>query len=132
MNVHPSKKSKLIFVTKTDTDLIKKSEIFLKKLAFGESIKIQDSKQGISENAVSILLDNIELYVPFEELVDIEEEHKRLEEEKKKVLAEIERVEKMLSNSGFINKAPESKISEEKTKLSKYKDMLKNIEERLK
>ena len=132
MNVHPSKKSELIFVTKTDKDLIEKSEIFLKKLAFGENIKIQDSKEGISENAVSILTDNIELYIPFEELVDIEEEHKRLEEEKKKVLAEIERAEKMLSNPGFINKAPESKINEEKAKLSKYQDMLKNIEERLK
>ena len=132
MNVHPSKKSELIFVTKTDKDLIEKSEIFLKKLAFGENIKIQDSKEGISDNAVSILTDNIELYIPFEELVDIEEEHKRLEEEKKKVLAEIERAEKMLSNPGFINKAPESKINEEKSKLSKYQDMLKNIEERLK
>ena len=132
MNVHPSKKSELIFVTKTDKDLIEKSEIFLKKLAFGENIKIQDSKEGISDNAVSILTDNIELYIPFEELVNIEEEHKRLEEEKKKVLAEIERAEKMLSNPGFINKAPESKINEEKTKLSKYQDMLKNIEERLK
>ena len=132
MNVHPSKKSELIFVTKTDKDLIEKSEIFLKKLAFGENIKIQDSKQGISDNAVSILTDNIELYIPFEELVDIEEEHKRLEEEKKKVLAEIERAEKMLSNPGFINKAPESKINEERSKLSKYQDMLKNIEERLK
>ena len=132
MNVHPSKKSELIFVTKTDKDLIEKSEIFLKKLAFGENIKIQDSKEGISDNAVSILTDNIELYIPFEELVDIEEEHKRLEEEKKKVLAEIERAEKMLSNPGFINKAPESKINEERSKLSKYQDMLKNIEERLK
>ena len=132
MNVHPSKKSELIFVTRTDKDLIKKSEVFLKKLAFGENIKIQDSKEGISDNAVSILTDNIELYIPFEELVDIEEEHKRLEEEKKKVLAEIERAEKMLSNPGFMNKAPESKINEEKSKLSKYQDMLKNIEERLK
>ena len=132
MNVHHSKKSELIFVTKTDKDLIEKSEIFLKKLAFGENIKIQDSKEGISDNAVSILTDNIELYIPFEELVDIEEEHKRLEEEKKKVLAEIERAEKMLSNPGFINKAPESKINEERSKLSKYQDMLKNIEERLK
>ena len=132
MNVHPSKKSELIFVTKTDKDLIKKSEVFLKKLAFGENVKVQETKDGIADNAVSILTDNIELYIPFEELVDVEEEHKRLEEEKKKVLAEIERAEKMLSNPGFINKAPESKINEEKSKLSKYQDMLKNIEERLK
>ena len=66
MNVHPSKKSELIFVTKTDKDLIEKSEIFLKKLAFGENIKVQETKEGISDNAVSILTYNFEIYIPFE------------------------------------------------------------------
>lgn len=74
----------------------------------------------------------MEVYIPFEELVDIEEERKRLEEEKKKVLSEIERASKMLSNPGFVNKAPESKINDEKAKLAKYQDILKSIEERLK
>ena len=81
---------------------------------------------------MSIITDGLEVYIPFEELVDIEEERKRLEDEKKKVLSEIERATKMLSNPGFINKAPESKINEEKEKLKKYQDMLKSIEERLK
>ena len=80
---------------------------------------------------MSVLTDGIEVYIPFEELVDIEEERKRLEEEKKKILSEIERATKMLSNPGFVNKAPESKINEEKTKLAKYQEMLKSIEERL-
>ena len=74
----------------------------------------------------------MEVYIPFEELVDVEEEKKRLEDEKKKVLAEIERASKMLSNPGFVNKAPEAKINEEKAKLEKYQNMLKNLEERLK
>ena len=51
---------------------------------------------------------------------------------KKKVIAEIERASKMLSNPGFVNKAPEAKINEEKAKLEKYQNMLKNLEERLK
>ena len=55
-----------------------------------------------------------------------------VEEEKKKVIAEIERASKMLSNPGFVNKAPEAKINEEKAKLEKYQNMLKNLEERLK
>ena len=74
----------------------------------------------------------MEVYIPFEELVDVEEERKRLEEEKKKVLSEIDRASKMLSNPGFVNKAPEAKINEEKAKLAKYQEMLKSIEERLK
>ena len=68
----------------------------------------------------------------FEELVDIEEEKKRLQGEKEKLISEVERAEKMLSNPGFVNKAPEAKINEEKEKLAKYKDMLEKVEERLK
>ena len=132
MNVHPSKKADLIFVTTTENELIKSSEGFLKKLGYSEEIKIQPDKTGIPQNAMSIITDGIEVYIPFEELVNIEEERKRLEEEKKKILFEIERANKMLSNPGFVNKAPESKIREEKEKLVKYQDMLKTIEERLK
>jgi len=132
LNVHPSKKSELIFVTKTAKELIEKSEGFLKKLGFSEKITVQEDKTGIAQNAMSVLTDGIEVYIPFEELVDIKEERKRLEEEKKKVLSEIERATKMLSNPGFINKAPESKINEEKAKLVKYEEMLKKIDERLK
>ena len=132
LNVHPSKKSELIFVTKTNKKFIEESEGFLKKLAFSENINIQEDKKGIAQNAISIIAEGIEVYIPFEDLVDIEEERKRLQEEKKKVLAEIERATKMLSNLGFVNKAPESKINEEKSKLAKYQEMLKSIEERLK
>ena len=104
----------------------------MKKLGYSEGIKIQENKEGIAQNAMSVITDGIEVYIPFEELVDIEEEHKRLEEEKEKVLSEIERATKMLSNPGFVNKAPEAKINEEKAKLAKYQEMLKSIEERLK
>ena len=128
LNVHPSKKSELIFVTKTNKELIEKSEGFLKKLGYSEDIKIQEDKAGIAQNAMSVLTDGIEAYIPFEELVDVEEERKRVEEEKKKILAEIERATKMLSNPGFINKAPEAKINEEKAKLAKYQEMLKSLE----
>ena len=64
-------------------------------------------------------------------MVDIEEEIKRLQDEKTKLEAEVTRGEKMLSNPGFVNKAPESKVNEEKAKLENYKQMLINVEERL-
>ena len=101
-------------------------------MGYSDNIKVQDNKDGIAQNAMSIITDEIEVYIPFEDLVDVEEERKRLENEKQKVLAEIERAEKMLANPGFINKAPEAKINQEKEKLVTYKEMLKNIEERLK
>ena len=132
MNVHPSKKSKLIFVTKKYQEMIKESESFLKKLGFAEEIIVQRDKEGISKNAISILGEEIELFIPLEELVDLEAERSRLEGEKKKIEAEIERASKMLNNPGFVSKAPEAKIQEEKDKLEKYQEMLKNIEGRLK
>jgi len=131
LNAHPSKKSKLIFVTTEYKEVIEKSEEFLKKLAFGNEIILQDTKDNIDKNAMSVLSDGIEVYMPFNDLVDIEAEKVRLEAEKEKVNSEIARAEKMLSNQGFISKAPQDKIDAEKEKLEKYKKMLDTINERL-
>ena len=131
MNVHPSKKTKLIFVTTKYEKQIEESEEFLKKLGFGTEIIIQKDKENIPENAISILKDGIELYIPFEELVDIQEEIKRLEDEVAKLESEVARCNKMLSNPGFVNKAPETKVNEEREKLKKYQEMLNASKDRL-
>ena len=131
MNVHPSKKTKLIFVTSEYEEAIKQANEFLIKLGFATDIEIKNEKNGIPGNAIAILKDGIELYIPFEELVDIKEEIKRLEVEISKLESEVARCNKMLSNPGFINKAPESKINEEKEKLAKYEEMLNASKERL-
>lgn len=132
LNVHPSKKSKLIFVTKTANDMLKESSAMIQKLGFANEIDIQENKENIPQNAMSVLADGIEVYIPFEELVDLEAEKQRLQGEREKLLSEVARGEKMLSNPGFVNKAPEEKINEEKAKLAKYKEMLEKVEERLK
>lgn len=131
MNVHPAKKSTLIFVTENDKEMIINSQEFIKKLGFADKIIVQGNKNNIPQNAMSVLSEELEVYLPFDELVDIEEEKKRLQGEKQKLEAEVERASKMLSNPGFVNKAPENKIKEEKEKLEKYKQMLENVEERL-
>ncbi len=132
MNIHPSKKSELIFVTEKYEKEILSVQDMLVKLGFGTSVTVQKSKEGIAENSISIIRDGIELYMPLEELVDMEEQRKRLEDEKAKLEAEVARCEKMLSNPGFVNKAPQAKINEEKTKLEKYKEMLAKVLESLK
>ena len=131
MNVHLAKKSTLIFVTENDEEMIIDSQEFIKKLGFADKIIVQGNKNNIPQNAMSVLSEELEVYLPFDELVDIEEEKKRLQGEKQKLEAEVERASKMLSNPGFVNKAPENKIKEEKEKLEKYKQMLENVEERL-
>ena len=127
MNVHPTKKVELIFVCSKYSKELEESKSFIEKLGFGSNVIIQNNKNGIKENAVSIIKDGIELYMPHEGLVDLEEEAKRKEEERKKIEYEIERAEKMLSNPGFVNKAPKAKIDEEKAKLEKYKQMLEKL-----
>ena len=127
MNVHPSRKVELIFVTSKYADEINESKDFVEKLGFGTKLTIKSDKTGIEKNAVGIIKDSIELYMPLEGLVDLEEEAKRKEEERKKIQFEIERAEKMLSNPGFVNKAPQAKINEEKAKLIKYKEMLEKL-----
>ena len=130
INIHPSKKTELIFVTEYENE-IKQAQDFILKLGFGSSIKVQKNKDGIKDNAISIIKGNIELYIPFEGLVDIEQEKARLQEEQKKLEGEVARCEKMLSNPGFVNKAPETKINEEKEKLANYKEMLETVKARL-
>ena len=131
MNVHPSKKSNLIFVSKKYADTLKESEGFMIKLGFGNVMEVREEKGDIPDNAISILNNEIELYIPFEDLIDIKEEIERLEGEKKKLEAEVLRGEKMLSNPGFVSKAPEAKINEEKEKLANYKEKLEQVIQRL-
>ena len=131
LNVHPSKKSELIFVTKDYEKEILEAKEFILKLGFASEIKVQKDKTAIPENAINIIEDGIEVYIPFEDIVDIEEEKIRLQDEIKKLEAEVQRGEKMLSNPGFVNKAPEAKVNEEKDKLAKYKEMLENTKNRL-
>ena len=132
LNVHPSKKSKLIFVTKTANDMLKESSAMIQKLGFANEIDIQENKENIPQNAMSVLADGIEVYIPFEELVDLEAEKQRLQGEREKLLSEVARGEKMLSNPGFVNKAPEAKVKAEQEKLANYKEMLAKVEERIK
>ena len=131
MNVHPSKKSKLIFVTSEYKNDIETCKSFIEKLGFANEIIIQDNKENIPQNAVGIISDEIEIYIPFEELVDIKEELDRLNKEKEKLENEVQRATKMLSNPGFISKAPEAKIKEEQDKLAKYEEMLKTTIEQI-
>ena len=130
-NIHPSKKSKLIFVTSESKEAVKNSESWLLKLGFGNEIEISANKENLPQNAMSVLANGIELYMPFEDLVDISEEKERLQKEKERLESEIQRATKMLNNPGFVNKAPVEKVQEEKDKKTKYEDMLETVKNRL-
>ena len=131
MNVHPSKKASLIIVTKKYQKSIEASKEFLKKLGFAEEISVREKKESIPENAVNVLTSNMEIFIPFEELVDIKEEKERLEKEKSKILAEKLKVDGMANNPGFISKAPKAKVEEIQARARELEENLKNIEQRI-
>ena len=126
-NIHPSKKSKLIIVSQEFEKELKEAENILLKLGFANEVIIQKNYTNIPKDAIKIITDGVEVFIPVEGLIDLEEEKKRLDAERKRLEAEVARCEKMLSNPGFMNKAPQSKIDEEKAKLEKYKDMLSKL-----
>ncbi len=133
MNVPPSKKAKVIIVTTNNevADIFATSKVFFATLGYASEVLVQADKTGISQDAVSTVIPNAEIYMPFAELVDIEKEIERLTKEKERLSGELKRVTGMLSNESFISKAPAEKVAEEKVKLEKYTDMMAKVEERL-
>lgn len=131
MNVHPSKKSKLIFVTEKYESLLNESRAFMERLGYANEITIQKDKNSIPANAMSIMQKDLELYIPFEDLVDIEAEIERLNKEKETAKSELSRAQGMLSNEKFVSKAPEKLINAEKEKVQKYTELIEKIETRL-
>lgn len=133
MNIVPSKKASLIFVTDNE-DIKTTVEKGMKKfmtLASAESISFKNDKTSLGDDNISVVLEKCEVFIPLKELIDFDKEIERLEKEKDKYLDEINRVDNKLSNEGFISKAPAKLVDEEKAKKEKYSDMLNNVLERL-
>ena len=126
MNVVPSKKAKVIVVAE-NMDMWEESKVFFEKLASASETVIQSTKDGIDDNAVTGVVEGAELYIPLDELVDKEKELARLNDEKKRLESEIKRVEGKLNNPGFVAKAPEKVVNEEREKGEKYKQMLEKV-----
>ena len=126
MNVPPSKKAKLFVVT-NHGETFKKAESFFEKLAGISETVITGEKTKDMENAVSVVVDRAELFLPLDELVDKEKELERLNKEKAKLESEIKRVEGKLLNKGFTDKAPAAVVEEERRKGEKYSEMLKKV-----
>ena len=133
MNVPPSKKATVYVVSEEETvrDTFMNGKVFFATLAGASEVLVQEDKSGIAEDAVSAVIHQAVIYIPFAELVDIEKEIQRLEKEEARLEKELARVNGMLGNERFISKAPQAKIDEEKGKLEKYTQMMEQVKERL-
>jgi valyl-tRNA synthetase len=133
MNVPPSKKAKVYVVSEDETvrNIFEDGKVFFATLGYASEVVVQNDKNGIADDAVSAVIPQAVIYMPFAELVDIEKEIERLTKEKEKLTKELARVNGMLANPNFVNKAPEAKLNEEKEKKAKYEQMMAQVEERL-
>ncbi|MCI9074633.1 MAG: valine--tRNA ligase [Dorea sp.] len=133
MNVPNSRKAK-VYVVCGDQEL-REGLAYLsdaaQNMAAVNELVIQQTKDGIAEDMVSVVVPDATVYLPLEDLIDFAQEKERLEKEEARIYKEIARAEGMLGNEKFVSKAPEAKVQEEKKKLEKYRQMLAQVQERL-
>ena len=122
MNVPPSKKASVYVVSEKEEvrRVFEDSKVFFATLGYASEVHVQADKAGIAEDAVSTVIPDAVIYMPFAELVDVEKEIARLEKEAGRLEGEIKRAKGMLSNERFVSKAPAAKVEAEKEKLEKY------------
>ncbi len=133
MNVAPSRKAHIIVVTASDdvASMFNNGLAFLERLASVGTMEIRKDKEGIPSTAVAALFEGGEIYIPLEDLIDISKELERLKKEKEKFEGELKRLEGKLSNENFTGRAPAAVVEAERQKLAKYKDLAKNIIDRI-
>ncbi len=132
MDVPPSKKAKVIIVpAEGKKSAVEATKEYFVTLASASTVEIVETEENIPEDAVSVVINGAKIFIPLDELVDFEKEKERLTKEKAKLESEIKRVNGKLSTQGFLAKAPESLVNEEKAKKEKFEEMMKSVLERL-
>lgn len=133
MDIAPSRKSPIVFITKDEhtKDIILSGERYFQNLSGAEEVVIEDSKDNIPEQNISVVLDKAEAFLPLKDLIDFEKELERLEKEEEKLEGELKRVNSKLSNEAFVSKAPEAVVEGERAKKEKYENMMEKVLERI-
>ena len=133
MNVPPSRKAKVYVVSGNSEirSIFEDGKVFFATLSHAGEVFVKPDKEGIGQDAVSALIHDASIYMPLEDLVDIEKERERLLSEKKRLEGELRRSNGMLSNERFLSRAPQEKVEEEKAKLARYEQLMKQVQERL-
>ena len=124
----PSKKLRAVILAEAGKmEAVRAGERYIMSLANITDINFITDKKDVPEEVMSAVIDGVEIYIPLDDLVDYNAEFDRLTKEKKRLEGEVARVKGKLSNQGFVAKAPEKVIAEEKEKQVKYEDMLAKV-----
>jgi valyl-tRNA synthetase len=131
MNVSQTKRIPLYIVSKEKRDLIEECRLYIEKLAGVSQITFISDKGELTQKVSNAVTNHAELYIPLGELIDFDKEIVRLSKELEKAENEIQRGEKMLSNQGFLSKAPEKLVAEERLKLQKNIELKERIKSQI-
>ncbi len=133
MDVPPSRKAAVYLVSENEEvrDIFESEKDMYAGLMGASEVIVAADKTNIAQDAVSIVIPDAVVYIPLEELVDMEKEKERLFKEKERLEKEIARAKGMLGNERFLSKAPEAKVQEEKDKLLKYEQMMEQVNVRI-
>ena len=130
MNVPPSKKSTLYIVTDKQA-VFRQGQAFIMKLAYSDELVISGDVPENADSMVACLTHDAKMYMPMDQLVDLEKERQRIEKELAKNQKNLEGIEKKLSNPGFLGKAPENVVKNEQEKAEKLRALIAQLEETL-
>ncbi len=132
MDVPPSRKARLLVLAQAKTgELLVNNAEYLKALASASEVTLAASRDEIPEDCVAAVVEGAEIFMPLDDLIDYKKELDRLTKEQEKLQKEIDRVTAKLANEGFVAKAPEKLLIEEKEKQKKFTEMLEKVTERL-
>lgn len=133
VNAAPSKKTEVILHLSDEslTDVFAKNSGYLKTLASAKNVTILAKDDAKPENAMTAVVNGVEIYLPLAGLIDVEKETARLNKELATLDKEVSRLDKKLSNAGFIAKAPADIVEKEKEKLKGYEEKREAVKQRL-
>ena len=125
MNIPPSKKAS-VFVETSYTDTFTMGTEFIKRLAYSNEVEVAEKFSDL-ENTVTIITDDAKIYIPLGELIDFEAERKRLEKELAAAQDKLDFINKKLNNPGFVSKAPEKVVAQNRADAAKLEEKIANI-----
>lgn len=125
MNIPPSRKA-TVYVETAFADTFNMGADFVKRLASANEVVVGDSFDSLG-NTVTIITDDAKIFIPMGDLVDFEAEKKRLEKELAQAQDKLDFINKKLSNPGFVNKAPEKVVAQNKADAAKLEEKIANI-----
>lgn len=129
----PMSKQIKLLIQAENADIVKELQSerqYLERFCNTSELDIAE-KVDAPAKAMSAVVTGAELFLPLEGLIDFDKEIARLEKELEKWTKEVERVEKKLSNPGFVNKAPDHVVEEEKQKQKDYLEKQAKVKARL-